>query len=197
MPSPEEIAQLLTVTGFSKIVLNPADTTVFLESAGMEIDFGGIAKGYAIDQGVAVLKANGIDHFFLNAGGDIHVSGEKARDTPWRVGIRHPCNPEGLISSFNLRDHAVATSGDYERFKIVDGQRYHHVLDPRSGYPGPSYQSVTVLAPTAEEADVLATYLFLVAEPSPKVPYPHLIVLADGSVVYGGFPASADLQFHK
>ena len=112
VPSPEEIAQLLTVTGFSKIVLNPADTTVFLESAGLKIDLGGIAKGYDFDQGVAVLKANGIDHFFLNAGGDIHVSGEKARDTPWRVGIRHPRNPEGLISSFNLRDHAVATSGD-------------------------------------------------------------------------------------
>ena len=197
VPSPEEIADLLSVTGFRKIVLNPVDTTVFLEATGMKIDLGGIAKGYAIDQGVAVLKGNGIDHFFLNAGGDIHVAGEKARDRPWRVGIRHPRNPEELITSFNLQDHAVATSGDYERFKIIDGQRYHHVLDPRSGYPGPLCQSVTVLAPTAEEADVLAMYLFLVARPSPKVPYPHTIVLADGSVVHGGFPPSADLQFQK
>ena len=194
LPAPEEIAKLRSLVDFQQIILDPSDTTVFLRSTGMKIDLGGIAKGYAIDRGVTVLKANGIRHFFLNAGGDIHVSGTREAGTPWRVGIRHPRNPDDLIASFDLRDYAVATSGDYERFKVFNGKRYHHILDPRTGYPGTRCQSVTVLARTAEEADVLATYLFLEGAPSAAIDSPHLIVRSDGSVVHRGFPEDANLQ---
>ena len=212
LPDPEEIATLRLLVDFQQIILDPGDTTVFLRSPGMKIDLGGIAKGYAIDRGVAILRENGVQHFFLNAGGDIHVSGMREAGTSWRVGIRHPRKPDDLIASFDLRDYAVATSGDYERFKVFDGKRYHHILDPRTGYPGTRCQSVTVLAQTAEEADVLATYLFLEGVLSGSIDGPfwrsaggrgqgarsrqrraYLMVRADGAIVHRGFPEDANL----
>ena len=193
LPTPGEIEYLLPLVDYRRIKLSFADTSVFLETAGMKIDLGGIAKGYAIDRGIEVLKEQGIEHFFLNAGGDIRVSGMAKDGRSWRVGIRHPRDPAGLIASFDLEDHAVATSGDYERYKMFDGRRYHHVLDPRTGYPGTKCQSVTVLAPTAEEADVLATYLFLLGEPDDSIAWPYIMVLSDGSVTHGGFTEDAKL----
>ena len=106
---------------------------------------GGIAKGYAIDRGSAVLKENGIANFILNAGGDIYVSGKKDKNTLWKVGIKHPRNTNDIIAEFDLKDYAVATSGDYERFKIINGVRYHHILDPATGYPGRLSESSTIL----------------------------------------------------
>jgi thiamine biosynthesis lipoprotein len=154
----------------------------------MSIDLGGIAKGYAIDRGSAVLKENGITNFILNAGGDIYVSGTKDNDTPWKLGIKHPRNTNDLVAEFDLRDYAVATSGDYERFKIINGVRYHHILNPATGYPGKLSQSSTVIAPTAEEADATATYIFLLgwkkSLEDKNLNYPLLIVASDGSVHY-------------
>ncbi len=143
------------------MIINEKDTTVFLTEKGMSIDLGGIAKGYAIDRGSAVLKKMGITNFILNAGGDIYVSGTKGENTLWKVGIKHPRHSNDFIAEFDLKDYAVATSGDYERFKIINGKRYHHILDPGTGYPGTLSESSTILAPTAEEADATATYVFL------------------------------------
>ncbi len=115
-------------------------------------------------------------------------------DTPWRVGIRYPRKPDDLIASFDLRDYAVATSGDYERSREFDGKRYHQILDPRTGYPGTRCQSVPVLAQTAKEADVLATYLFQEGALSASIDKPHLIVRSDGAIVHRGFPEDANLE---
>jgi thiamine biosynthesis lipoprotein len=162
------------------------------------IDLGAIAKGYAIDRGVTVLKALGIRHFLLNAGGDIYVSGQKDVGAQWRVGVKHPRHVQDLVARFHLKDYAVATSGDYERFKLIEGHRYHHILDPRSGYPGSLSQSATVLAPTAEEADVLATYLFLVGADEALKHHsdiPFLIVNHDGIVRYNeAFAMRSDVE---
>jgi FAD:protein FMN transferase len=193
LPTAREIELLRGLVDWRRILVDRADTTVFLQDAGMRLDLGGIAKGYAIDRGVAVLNESGIRHFILNAGGDVHVSGQK-NDGPWRVGVRHPREANALIAQFDLTDYSVATSGDYERFKVYGGKRYHHVLDPLTGYPGSRCQSVTVLAPTAEAADVLATYLFLKGELSDSIDHPHMIVRSDGVVTYRGFPDSANLQ---
>ena len=188
LPEDEKIKELTKLVNYDEIIINEKDTMVFLKKKDMSIDLGGIAKGYAIDRGSAVLKDMGITNFILNAGGDIYVSGTKDEETLWKVGIKHPRNTNDLIAEFDLKDYAVATSGDYERFKIINGKRYHHILDPATGYPGTLSESSTILAPTAEEADATATYVFLLGWEKTlndkDINYPLLIVSSDGSIHY-------------
>ena len=186
LPKDKTIKKLDKLVNYKDLEINEKDTTVFLKKKGMSIDLGGIAKGYAIDRGSAVLKKWGITNFILNAGGDIYVSGMKDKETLWKVGIKHPRKTNDLVAEFDLKDYAVATSGDYERFKIIDGVRYHHILDPATGYPGRLSESSTILAPTAEEADATATYVFLLgwkkSLSDKNLNYPLLIVSSDGTV---------------
>jgi thiamine biosynthesis lipoprotein len=186
LPPDTTIKKLAKLVNYDNMIINERDTTVFLEKKGMAIDLGGIAKGYAIDRGSAILLKMGITNFILNAGGDIYVSGTKDKETLWKVGIKHPRKTNDLVAEFDLKDYAVATSGDYERFKIINGIRYHHILNPATGYPGRLSESSTILAPTAEEADATATYVFLLgwkkALSDKKLNYPLLIVSADGTV---------------
>jgi thiamine biosynthesis lipoprotein len=188
LPKNKTIKTLMKLVNYVDMDINENDTTVFLKKKGMSIDLGGIAKGYAIDRGSSVLKNMGIKNFILNAGGDIYVSGTKDKETLWKVGIKHPRHSNDLIATFDLRDYAVATSGDYERFKIINGKRYHHILNPATGYPGTLSESSTILAPTAEEADATATYVFLLgwkkALSDKNINFPLLIVSSDGSVHY-------------
>ncbi len=188
LPEKKTIKKLTKLVNYDDMDINENDTTVFLKKKGMSIDLGGIAKGYAIDRGSAVLKNMGITNFILNAGGDIYVSGTKDKETLWKVGIKHPRHSNDLIASFDLQDYAVATSGDYERFKIINGKRYHHILDPGTGYPGTLSESSTILAPTAEEADATATYVFLLGWEKvltdKDINFPILIVSSDSTVHY-------------
>jgi len=162
VPDRHRTSALLTLVGYKKIVINEQDTTIALAFAGMKLDLSGIAKGYAIDRAAMVLQRHGIKNFLINAGGDIYAAGRKDDDEKWLVGIRHPRSENALIAGFALSDFAVATSGDYERFVETEGKRYHHILNPRTGYPAPLCQSVSVLAPTVEEAEAWATYLFII-----------------------------------
>ena len=135
----------------------------------VKLDFGAMAKGLAIDRGIEALKALGVRHAVINAGGDLKVIGRHG-NRPWRVGIRHP-RGEGVLAVLDVNDgEAVFTSGDYERNFIWEGKRYHHILDPRTGYPAEGTQSVTVIHPDAATADAAATALF-VAGPTlwPKI----------------------------
>jgi FAD:protein FMN transferase len=188
LPKDKTIKRLKKLVNYKDMIINENDTTVFLKKKGMSIDLGGIAKGYAIDRGSAVLKNMGITNFILNAGGDIYVSGTRDKETLWKLGIKHPRNTNDLIGEFNLKDYAVATSGDYERFKIINGVRYHHILDPRTGYSGRLSESSTILAPSAEEADATATYVFLLGWKKTlsdkNLNYPLLIVSLDGTIHY-------------
>ncbi|NWF35514.1 FAD:protein FMN transferase [Mariprofundus sp. KV] len=125
------------------------------------LDFGAIAKGYAIDRGIEILRNHGIANAIINAGGDIRLIGSHG-DQPWRIGIRHPRNRGEVIQSLELQgDVAVVTSGDYERFYIFKDKRYHHILDPKSGWPANTAQSVTVIAKSAMQADAWSTALFI------------------------------------
>ena len=188
LPPDTTIKRLDKLVNYKNMIINENDTTAFLKKKGMSIDLGGIAKGYAIDRGSAVLKEMGINNFILNAGGDIYVSGTKDDSTLWKLGIKHPRNTNDLVAIFNLKDYAVATSGDYERFKIINGIRYHHILDPRTGYSGRLSESSTIIAPTAEEADATATYVFLLGWEKTltdkNINYPFLIVASDGTIHY-------------
>lgn len=128
---------------------------------GFAIGLGGIAKGYAIDRAGAILEESGFHDFLVNGGGDILAGGTRG-PRPWSVGIRDPRGgPNELLAKVRLSDGAVVTSGDYERYRIVNSVRYHHIIDPRTGYPADKCRSVTIISETAEQADVLATAVFV------------------------------------
>ncbi len=162
IPSKEKLNSLKSLVDYNNIFPNIEDTTISLGAKGMKIDLGGIAKGYAVDRAAVVLKEQGILNFIINAGGDIYASGHKSEKINWLVGIKHPRKSQALLAKFELRDYAVATSGDYERYADIDGKRYHHIINPKTGYPVNYCQSVTVFASSVEAADAWATYLFII-----------------------------------
>jgi len=128
----------------------------------MELDFGGIGKEYAADRARAVLAQAGVQHGFVNLGGDLRVLGPRADGRPWCFGIQHPREPGAVCAQVQLRDGALATSGDYERFFVTpEGRRCCHILDPRSGEPVTHWQSISVAAPVCAAAGALATIAML------------------------------------
>lgn len=129
-------------------------------NTAVQLDVGAFAKGYAIDQAIALLRQRGIDNAIVNAGGDLRAIGRHGQ-RPWRIGIRHPTRP-GVIAAVEIQgDESVFTSGNYERFYEYQGQRYHHIIDPRNGYPSKHTLSVTVIHTDATTADAAATALFI------------------------------------
>lgn len=130
-------------------------------NADCQLDLGGIAKGFIIDRGIDVLKQHGVGNAMINAGGDIRMLGTHG-DRLWNIGIRHPRKAGQVIAKLSLSgDHSIVTSGDYERFFIDHGKRYHHILDPATGWPATASQSSTVMAPNAMLADAWSTALFV------------------------------------
>ena len=159
VPGKKEVAEAVRRVNFRKIVLD--GNSVFLPDPGMAIGLGGIAKGYAIDRAGMKIRQAGIMNFLVDGGGDILASGN-THGRSWLVGIRDPRGERAdLIRRLSVSGGAVVTSGDYERFNIVDGRRYHHIIDPRTGYPADKCRSVTVFSSQAEKADVLATAVFV------------------------------------
>jgi FAD:protein FMN transferase len=186
VPEPDELSQALQRIDLRQVVV--AAETAQLTQAGMALDLGGIAKGYAVDRAVAVMQDHGIRQALVNAGGDIRGLGTRPDGKPWRIGIQHP-RETGLLGVVEIRDAAIVTSGDYERGFIHDGVRYHHLFDPRTGYPARDCQSVTILAPSTEAADAYATAVFVLGpERGLALIEAHdelegLIVGADGRIV--------------
>lgn len=158
VPSAAAIRQALIGTGPGDLQVRGA--RILKKSPATALDLGGIAKGYAIDRAVAILRRAGIKHASVNAGGDIRLIGDH-EGRPWRIGIQHPRDPKRLLATLSLKETAVVTSGDYERFFIKNGVRYHHLFDPRTGRPARLSQSATVVAPTATLADALSTAAFV------------------------------------
>ncbi len=126
----------------------------------LQVDLGGIAKGYAVDRGIAVLKEHGVTAAAINAGGDMYLLGQRL-ERPWRIGIQHPRQPNAVLVTVQVSDRAVVTSGDYERFFEQNGKRYHHLFDPKSGFPAQGCRSVTIVAESVALADALATAVFV------------------------------------
>lgn len=168
LPSDAEVKEKLKLVGCRKIVLDKIGKTVFLPEPGMAIDLGGIAKGYAADRAIKVLKENKVSAGLVSVGGDLSAFG--ARDKGMAVGIQHPRARGKIIGKVYLRQGAIATSGDYERFYIVNGVRYSHIIDPRTGHPVQMEASVSVKAETGLLADAWATALFVLGkEPGLKL----------------------------
>jgi thiamine biosynthesis lipoprotein len=161
VPSPAEIIQALEFVGMNKIIL---ESDEIILKPGMELDWGGIAKGFGIDLASQALIQKGIKNGFINAGGDLYCWGKNPDRQPWRIGIKHP-RKAGISAVLTLTDIAAATTGDYQRFFIQNGIRYHHVFDPKSGYPSQGKQSVTVVGPETLVCDALSTALFVSSRP--------------------------------
>ena len=158
LPAEETIkATLKKVGGADNILLNEEEKTVRFLVEGMRIDLGGIAKGIAVDRAVEVLRAEGIKGAVVDAGGDLAATGRDKDGVKWVVGVRNFFRRKGHIERLALEDKAVATSGDYERFYEIDGVRYSHIIDPRTGLPVKGAASVSVIAPDCATADALAT----------------------------------------
>jgi len=162
VPPEPVIAEFCSRIGYKDLHLDPNTRMAFLARPGMQVNLGGIAKGYAVDAMRRVLANAGLNNVLLQAGGDLLVSGRK-RDDAWRVGIRDPraIEPDEFFAVAPITDHAFSTAGDYERAFVLDGKRYHHILDPRTGHPADASRSVTVLARSALLADALDDTIFI------------------------------------
>ena len=161
IPSPYLIQQRLGRVGWEQIEFDETSRTVRLSRKGARMHLGGIGKGYAVDRAVSILRTKGLTDFMVQAGGDLYVAGQKG-DRPWRVGIRDPRGDRtAFFAAAEITNATFSTSGDYERFFIKDGRRYHHILDPDLGRPAEGTRSVSVVASDATTADALSTGLFI------------------------------------
>ncbi|WP_462272777.1 FAD:protein FMN transferase [Methanohalophilus sp.] len=159
-PSEKEINNILSLVNSSNITIN--DNTITI-GKNMGITLGGIAKGYAVDRAIVSLQENGIDNGFVNAGGDGRYIGEKPDGQEWSIGLQDPDKKKEPITTIDARNIAVATSGNYERYYNKSAS-VSHIADPRTGYPVSHMMSATIIAPTAMEADALATTVFVMKE---------------------------------
>ena len=164
-------------------------STIFFKTPGVRINLGGIAKGYVVERAAAMLRARGVEHALLNAGGDTRVIGDR-RGQPWIVGIRHPRVADEVVTRLPLVDEAISTSGDYERYFEENGRRYHHIINPATGRPTEGILTVTVIGPDGTLTDGLDTAIFVLGvekgleliEAYPD--YETIIVDATGKVSY-------------
>jgi len=186
IPTPLEIQKALDSVGMDKIILK--SDKLFLK-AGMDLDWGGIAKGLGIDQASQAMIQTGIKQGFINAGGDLYCWGWNPDQKPWRIGVKHP-RTGGVSAILIISDKGAATTGDYQRFFIEEGIRYHHVFDPKSGYPAKGKQSVTVVGPETLVCDALSTALFVSHQPEKilkKFPeYGAVVIDSEGKVILIG-----------
>ncbi len=183
-PERETIAALLPRIGFDKLAWD--DPRLTFTIPGMEIDFGGVGKEYAADRAASVCTALGIRHGLVDLGGDIRLIGPRPDGSSWRIGIRHPRDDAKAIAEIAVASGAVATSGDYERFIEIDGQRYCHILDPHTGWPARGLSSVSVIADECVVAGSLSTIAMLKGRDGvawlESLGVRHLVVDEDGRV---------------
>ena len=158
-PSKASVKQRLPLWNYRNIVLDEGAQTLFLKRAGMQIGLGGVAKGYALDRAGEILRQAGFDNFLIYAGGQVLVHGRRG-DRPWRVGIQHPREPRHF-AYVEIEDGSLATSGDYEHAYRHQGRTYHHIIDPKTGFPADKTSSVTLVSKTALWADAVDTALFV------------------------------------
>lgn len=157
LPDKAIAKKMVRLINYRNIILNREDTTVFLREKGMRIGFGGIGKGYAAERARLIMKQNGVTSGIVNASGDLTTWGLQPNNKPWTIGIANPNASNELFSYLEVSGMAVATSGNYEKFVVIDGKKYSHTIDPHTGLPVSGIKSVTVITLNAEIADAMAT----------------------------------------
>lgn len=188
-PDEKQIAAALPGINYRHIELDRKNSTVHFARPGVRVDLGGIGKGHAVDRGIAILQARGIDHALVTAGGDSRIIGDRFGQ-PWVVGIRHPDRKNEVIARIPLEDAALSTSGDYERYFDEKGVRYHHIIDPKTGHSASKVRSATIIGPTATSTDGLSKTAFVLGPEKAIEIYNRLddidavLVTPEGKVLY-------------
>jgi len=188
-PNEQQITKALPGVNYRHLLFDKKNQTVKFSQPGVRIDLGGIAKGYSVDCGIAILQARGIKHGLVTAGGDSRIIGDRF-GKPWVVGIRHPDDANRVIAKIPLIDTALSTSGDYERYFDEDGVRYHHIIDPKTGHSARKVRSATIIASTATRTDGLSKTAFVLGPEKAMEIYNRLegvdaiLVAPDGTVLY-------------
>ncbi len=184
LPDDAQISHLLEKIGWDRLCWTPP--LLAFPVPGMEIDFGGVVKEYAVDRAATLCRQAGIAYGVVNLGGDIRIIGPRADGSPWRIGIRHPRQRQGVLQTLPLHGGALASSGDYERCIVLDHIRYGHVLNPKTGWPVRHMASVTVVGELCVVAGSASTIAMLKEEDGPawleSLGLPHLWVDVHGSV---------------
>ena len=158
LPDPYSLEEAGRHVSWDDVILDPQASTVFLTDPALRLDVGAVAKGWSVQQ-VAMKAPEGL---LISVGGNVCATGPKdASGTPWVVGITDPDGGSEYLHTLNITDQAVVTSGDYQRYYVVDGKVYHHIIDPQTLYPGEQWRAVTVVCPDSALADALSTALFL------------------------------------
>ena len=189
MPNPDALKASVFNIGYQLIELDEESLTVFLPKKGMKIGFGAIGKGYAADRAKQLLVERGVLGGIINASGDMNTWGTKPDGSSWTIGIVNPMNNKKVFSWFSLEHNAVVTSGDYEKFTQINGRRYSHIIDPRTGIPSQGIVSCTVFAGKAELADAIATAIFVMGVQSglfliDQLPNIEAILIDDSGIIH-------------
>lgn len=189
LPSREEALKRVHLINYNNIILDPFAKTVFLKEKGMRIGFGGIGKGYAAEKAKALLLERGVESGIINASGDLTAWGLQPDGKPWRIGIANPDRPRDIFSYVDISGKAVATSGNYEKFVTINGKKYSHTIDPKTGLPISGIKSVTVISGNAEFSDAMATPIAVMGIKAglyliDQIPDLHCIIIDDDNTVY-------------
>jgi thiamine biosynthesis lipoprotein len=196
LPDEKTARRMVRLINYRNIILDEKEATVFLKEKGMRIGFGGIGKGYAAEMAKQVLKAAGVSSGIVNASGDLTCWGTQPDGQPWTIGIVNPNLKEKIFSYMSVTDMAVATSGNYEKFILINGKKYSHTINPRTGLPVSGIKSVTIITPNAEIADAMATPVTIMGVKAGldminQVKDIEAIVIDDNDIIY----TSANLHF--
>jgi len=189
LPDPRQVAERLARVDFRRIVLDPAARTILLPESGMKLGLGAIGKGYALDRAAALLEARGYRDLLLVGGGQVLARGRRG-ERPWRIGVRDPRGgPRDLVARIDVSGQSLSTSADNESYFEIDGVRYHHVLDPRTGWPAKGLRSATVVHPDATLADALSTALLVLGrerglEVAGELGAEALVIDAEGDLAF-------------
>lgn len=166
MPNDGELQRSISKIGYQKIILDSKEQTVFLKEKGMRIGFGAIGKGYAADRAKELLVSKQVKGGIINASGDLTTWGTKVTGEKWLIGIANPLSKDKVFSWLPVVESSVATSGNYEKYIVLNGKKYSHIIDPRTGYPTTGINSVSIFAKNAELCDALATAVFIMGRDS-------------------------------
>ena len=165
LPEEKDVDEARSRVGWNKVVMDKGGMTISFRVSGMSMDMGGVAKGYATARAVKVLRDNGIRNAMVVSGGDIYCLGRRDTLERWIVGIQHPREPGNILYKINMENEAIDTSGDYQKYFIIGGRRYSHIIDPRTGHPiGDDITSATIIAKDPERADAYATALCILGK---------------------------------
>lgn len=187
IPGKNTLRKTASLVNYKNIEIK--DHTVRLKKRGMAINVGGLAKGYAVDRAISLLRGK-VSNGLVNAGGDLFAFGQKNKQDPWTIGLQHPRKPQDLLAAFAVKNQAIATSGDYQRYFIKDGIRYHHIFDPKTGRPVRLMISATLITMEVMDADAMATAVFVMGPDKgmewveSMVNVEAMLVLEDGSIRY-------------